>query len=192
MDVDDDGRGVVRGGDVEGDGEVDVVTGCPAPVVAVRSRSVGSEKLAPDVAPVPAKVPLAEVAPSPVAAVLCPAATGEPCDGPRSPLTSDNTPQATRASTMATMPTAPTIDIERMPAAPPAPGSRWRPTPGSIVIARQDRPTVPTVRPSTAGRARARPTAPLRPRERMRADASGCERMRRGGKVTRWRGAPRG
>lgn len=45
----------------------------------------------------------------------------------------------TSATTMAKMPTEPTLAMDRRPTGPPAPGGRWRPTPGSIVIVGQDR-----------------------------------------------------
>lgn len=63
----------------------------------------------------------------------------------REPPNNDATPQPASARTIAKIPTAPIRDIDRIPTAPPAPGSRWRPTPGSIVIARQNRRLRPLV-----------------------------------------------
>lgn len=82
--------------------------------------------------PLPALVQVKETPVTPNGGVLL---------GPLDPPNRDSRPQPARAMSMAKIPIAPMSDIERIPTAPPAEGSRWRPTPGSIFIARQDKRT---------------------------------------------------
>ncbi len=72
------------------------------------------------------------------------------CPTDRLPPRIDTNPHPRSATTIARIPAVPMRDIERMPTAPPAPGGRWRPTPGSIVIAGQDKPRVGSAAASEA------------------------------------------